>query len=138
MGGPICSRFAVLFHLKWLDISFCIDRPRGSPFLTQRAVLFVSVIPIALLLIFLVAALLYPSTCMADGNGKNVKVLSLVNCGMVAAVDIGMIRAQILGFLSAPLARRLRLGEGDLLMQAIGLAGRYPDDFVGEFALGRR
>ena len=75
---------------------------------------------------------------MADGNGKNVKVLSLVNCGMVAAVDIGVIRAQILGFLSAPVARRLRLGEGDLFMQAIGLAGRYPDDFVGEFPLGRR
>jgi hypothetical protein len=103
---------------------------------------FFSVIPIALLLIFLVAALLYLSTCMADGNGKNVKVLSLVNCGMGAAVDIGVISEHVLGFSSAPLPPRLRLGEADLFYAGYWSGGpqrkQYPDDFVSEFALERR
>ena len=80
-------------------------------------------------------------------RGKSAKVLSLANCGMGAAVDIGVIREHVLGFLSMPLARRLRLSETNLFMQALGairLARRSgsstcaSDDFVGEFALGRR
>jgi hypothetical protein len=46
---------------------------------------------------------------------------------MGAAVDIGVIREHVLGFLSMPSARRLRFWEADLFMQALGalaLAGR--------------
>src|SRR5947208_16687966 len=50
-------------HLQSVNTGFCIDR-RARPFLAHR--LFVRVIPIALLLIFLVAALWDPSTCMVD------------------------------------------------------------------------
>jgi len=105
-------------HLQSVNTGFCIDR-RARPFLAHR--LFVRVIPIALLLIFLVAALWDPSTCMVDQQrGKSAKVLSLANCGMGAAVDIGVIREHVLGFLSMPLARRLRLSETNLFMQALG------------------
>jgi len=53
-------------------------------------------------------------------RGKSAKVLSLANCGMGAAVDIGVIREHVLGLLSMPLARRLRLSETNLFMQALG------------------
>ena len=39
---------------------------------------------------------------------------------MGAAVDIGVIREHVLRFLSMPLARRLRLSETNLFMQALG------------------
>ena len=126
MGGPICSRSPVIFlcargvispvALRASILASVLTDPDPLIF-TQHTVLFVTVIPIALLV---VAVLLYPSTGMADGNGKNVKVLSLANCGMGAAVDIGVIRERVLGFLSMPLAQRLRLSETNLFMQALG------------------
>ena len=39
---------------------------------------------------------------------------------MGAAVDIGVIREHVMGFLSTPLARRLRLSETNLFVQALG------------------
>jgi hypothetical protein len=84
---------------------------------------------------------------MAEDNGKSAKGLSLANCGMGAAVDIGVMREHVLGFLSMSLAQRLRFWETDLFMRAlvaIGLraaAEAVPEHrtiFVGEFALGRR
>ena len=72
MGGPICSRVAVLVlsarvmispvAFKVLDTSFSTDHPGGALIFAQHTVLFVSLIPIALPLIFFVAALLYQST----------------------------------------------------------------------------
>jgi len=74
-------------------------------------------------------------------RGKSAKVLSLANCGMGAAVDIGVIREHVLGFLSMPLARRLRLylcRRWALFVwrAAAETVSCASDDFVGEFALG--
>ena len=82
---------------------------------------------------------------MADGNGKNVKVLSLVNCGMVAAVDIGVIRDDVMGFYRVSRSRRLRSFGCKFSCEGWGAIGSPRrservrgalDEFAGEFGLG--
>ena len=69
-------------HFQCLDIGFYFDHS-GSARFTQHTVLFVSVIPIAFLFIFLVAG---------------PKVLSMADCGMGDAVDVGVISEHRLDF----------------------------------------
>jgi hypothetical protein len=77
-------------------------------------------------------------------RGKSAKVLSVANCGMGAAVDIGVIRDHVIGFqrylwCGCDLSDRIylqrqwapfgSLRRSELVRRALG-------DFVGEFTLG--
>jgi hypothetical protein len=77
----------------------------------------------SLLLIFLVATFVSVLVIAGRPRRKSTKVLSLANCGMGAAVDSGVIRAHVLGFLSVPLARWLRLWGAHLFTKALGIIG---------------
>jgi hypothetical protein len=61
---------------------------------------------------------------MADrATGKKAKVLSLANCGMGAAVDIGVIREHVPGLFIGAAGLRVTTLDADLFMQALDAIG---------------
>jgi len=87
---------------------------------------------------------LLPRPTVLVYHGESAKVLSVANCGMGAAVDIGVIRDHVIGFqrylwCGCDLSDRIYLQRqwapfgsrrgSELVRRALG-------DFVGEFALG--
>jgi len=88
--------------------------------------------------------LLYPYRPRTLSNGKSAKVLFMANCGMRVAMDIGVIRDDVMGFYRVSPSRRLRSfgckfsckGMGRHWVHRSERVRGALDEFAGEFGLG--
>jgi hypothetical protein len=127
-------------HLQSLNAGFCRGRP-GTAHFRRAHRPFCRRNSDHRLLIF--GAFVSIDLGIADrATGKKAKVLSLANCGMGAAVDIGVIREHVLGFLSVSLrggydvGRRIYFDAGAQALLVWRAAAEASDDLLANFALG--
>jgi hypothetical protein len=106
MGGVICSRAGVLSegktqdltrYFQSLDTDFCeliaIDHPRMAIF--AQPTTFIIVIPMTRLPVFFGRRFCITVDHGCASSQKSAKVLSMPNCGMRVAMDIGVIRDHV-------------------------------------------
>ncbi len=157
MGGVICSRAGVLSegrtqdltrYFQSLDTDSCeliaIDHPRRAIFAQPTA--FIIVIPMTHLPVFFGRRFCITVDRGCASSRKSAKVLSMPNCGMRVAMDIGVIRDHVSSFyryFGTPVtmfgSESMYKGTAAPLVRCAVAKGRGAlDEFVSEFGFGRR
>ena len=157
MGGVICSRAGVLSegrtqdltrYFQSLDTDSCeliaIDHPRRAIF--AQPTTFIIVIPMTHLPVFLGRRFCITVDHGCASSRKSAKVLSMPNCGMRIAMDIGVIRDHVSGvyrYFGTPVtmfgSESMYKGSAAPLVRCAVAKGRGAlDEFVSEFGFGRR